>query len=138
MTTKPNAQPSISLLLVEDCEITLKSYSTVLSMLCPEVTVYSACNGKQGLELFKAHMPDIVITDLHMPEMDGRQMAENIRAIKPETRIIIVTGDNGRLEQMDLAENRFIPDHLFEKPIDLQHFFAAIKQCKEEIVLYRS
>jgi len=138
MTPKPDAQPSISLLLVEDCEITLKSYTTVLSMLYPDVTVYTACNGTQGLELFKAHMPDIIITDLHMPEMDGRQMAENIRAIKPETKIIVVTGDSGRLEQMDLAENRFIPDHLFEKPIDLQNFFAAIKQCKEEIVRNKS
>ena len=137
MTTKPNAQSSISLLLVEDCEITLKSYTTILSMIYPEVTLYSACNGTQGLELFKAHMPDIIITDLHMPVMDGRQMAENIRAIKPETRIIIVTGDSGRLELMDLAE-RFIPDHLFEKPIDLQRFFAAIKQCKEEIVHNKS
>jgi len=107
-------------------------------MLYPDITVHTACNGTQGLELFKAHMPDIIITDLHMPEMDGRQMAENIRAIKPETKIIIVTGDSERLEQMDLAENRFIPDYLFEKPIDLQLFFAAIKQCKEEIALHGS
>jgi len=138
MTTRPNVQPSISLLIVEDCEITLKSYFTVLSMLCPEVTVYSACNGTEGLELFKEHLPDIIVTDLHMPEMDGKQMAEHIRAIKPETKIIILTGDSGRLEQTDLAENAFIPDHLCRKPIDFESFFAAIKQCKDEIALNRA
>jgi len=135
MTTNPNLQPSISLLIVEDCEVTLKCYITVLSMLCPEVIVYSACNGTKGLELFKEHLPDIIVTDLHMPEMDGKQMAENIRAIKPETKIIILTGDIKRLEQMNLAGNEFIPDHLCKKPIDFESFFAAIKQCKDEIAL---
>ena len=138
MTTKSNALQSISLLIVEDCEITKKSYSTVLSMLYPEITIYTACNGTKGLELFKAHMPDIIISDLHMPEMDGRQMSENIRAIKPETKIIILTGDSERLEQMGIAGDGFRPDHLFEKPIDFQIFFAAIKQCKDEIELYRA
>jgi CheY-like chemotaxis protein len=133
MTTEPNANPSISLLIVEDCSITLKCYANILSMQCPEVTVYTASNGITGLELFKAHMPDIVLTDLHMPEMDGRQMAENIRAIRPETKVIVLTGDKGRIETRNFAWDEAIFDHVLEKPINFQKLFAAINQCMDEV-----
>jgi len=131
MTTEPSANPSISLLIVEDCSITLKCYANILSMQCPEVTVYTASDGITGLELFKAHMPDIVLTDLHMPEMDGRQMAENIRAIRPETKVIILTGDKDRLG--NFAWNEVVFDHVLEKPINFQKLFAALNQCMDEI-----
>jgi len=78
-------------------------------------------------------MPDIVFTDFNMPEMDGRQMACKIRSIKPETKLIVITGDREKIEQKDLAENEVAFDHLIEKPIDFQRFIAAIKQCIDEI-----
>jgi YesN/AraC family two-component response regulator len=138
MTTESSANPSISLLIVEDCAITLKCYANILSMQCPEVTVYTASNGETGLELFKAHLPDIVLTDLHMPEMDGRQMAENIRAIRPETRVIILTGDKDRLEIKELVGKVVAFDHVLEKPINFQKLFAAITQCINETAQYGS
>ncbi len=133
MSTKPNRVPSISLLIVEDCEITSKCYSNVLTMLYPEVTFYTANNGTTGLELFKAHMPDIVVTDYNMPDMDGGQMAVHIRAIKPETKLIVITGDSDRLEEKDLGPNQSPFDHIIVKPIDFQRFIDVIKQCKDEI-----
>jgi YesN/AraC family two-component response regulator len=138
MIVKAHARPSISLLIVEDCEITLKGYSVLLSMQYPEATIYTACNGTTGLELFKAHLPDIVLTDLHMPHMDGREMAGKIRAIKSETKLIVITGDSEKLEQKDLVENMLTFDQIIEKPIDLQNLFAAIKQCIDEIVKHGS
>lgn len=135
MTTKPNPHPSISLLIVEDCNHTLKSYSTILSMLCPEVTIHIACNGTTGLEVFKAHQPEIVITDYNMPELDGWQMADKIRAIKLDTKIIVITGDKEKLEQKDLVGKKVTIDHLIQKPIDFQLLVDAIQQCLDEITL---
>jgi CheY-like chemotaxis protein len=138
MIAKPNAKPSISLLIVEDCKITLKCYCTLLSLACPGVTVYTASNGTTGLETFKTHLPDIVVTDLNMPEMNGRQMAGNIRAIKPDTKLIVITGDKEMVEKKDFAGNGFTFDHIIEKPIDFPSFFAAIKQCNDEIAQHGS
>lgn len=135
MATQPNPHPSISLLIVEDCNFTLKSYSTILSMLCPEVTIYNACNGTTGLEVFKAHQPEIVITDYNMPELDGLQMADKIRAIKLDTKIIVITGDKEKLEQKDLVGKKVTIDHLIQKPIDFQLLVDAIQQCLDEIAL---
>lgn len=56
--------------------------------------VVTARNGEEGLRLFKEHRPDIVITDLVMPAMNGLEMAEAILAINPHTPIIATVALN--------------------------------------------
>jgi YesN/AraC family two-component response regulator len=97
--------PSISILMVEDevCFITLaKKY--------PGFKLYQALDGKTGLELFKAHTPDIVITDLSMPEISGVQIAVKIREIKPDTKFIVITGNMEKLSgEVSFDANHWIP-----------------------------
>lgn len=95
MELKTNPRQSISILFVEDDEVILEIQSSILAAKFPDVKLYTAINGSQGLELFKSHTPDIVITDINMPVMCGVQMIENIYAIKPETKIIAITGKSG-------------------------------------------
>ena len=78
-----------SILVVDDIEDARLFLSAYLKRR--GVTVYSAINGQQGLELFKQHHPDIIITDISMAHMDGLSMAEAIREIDVETPIIFVT-----------------------------------------------
>ncbi len=49
----------------------------------PDVELYTAENGKAGLDIFHEHAPDIVITDINMPVMDGIKMATEIKAAPP-------------------------------------------------------
>ena len=51
-----------------------------------------ACNGAEGLAMAELFRPDIILTDIKMPKMDGIQMSRNVRAILPSARIIILTG----------------------------------------------
>lgn len=55
---------------------------------------YVAANGREGLEAYRTHKPDLVVSDILMPEMDGLQMAEQIRAIAPDVPIILTTAFN--------------------------------------------
>ena len=130
MSDTPRTSPAITLLIVEDCTVTLQCYSSILAMLCPEITLYTASDGTSGLELFKEHLPQIVVTDLNMPEMDGRQLTANIRAIRPETKLIILTGDK---ESVDRHGKVSVYDYLIGKPVDFQDLFAAIKQCIDDV-----
>lgn len=57
-------------------------------------TVTVAANGAEGLELFIRHTPDIVITDINMPVMDGLTMASKILEIDPDIPIIVLSGIN--------------------------------------------
>jgi len=49
-------------------------------------------NGREGLEKFKAGTFDLVMTDRAMPEMNGDQLAVEIKKLRPETPILLLTG----------------------------------------------
>jgi YesN/AraC family two-component response regulator len=132
------AMTSISILLVEDEEAILKLLTTILSRKYSDVLIYSAINGKAGLELFNLHTPDIVITDINMPEMSGLEMADKIRAIKPDTKLIVLTGDSKKFLHHDSVEKSFVFDHYIEKPVVFGVLFAAIEQFFGEIPLQKT
>lgn len=133
MESKTNLT-SISILLVEDDKEALNLLTVILAKKFPDVALYTSINGRTGLELFKTHTPDIVITDINMPEMSGAQMADKIRAIKPDTKFIVLTGDTERLVLQDSVEKRFEPGHNIMKPVNFGVLFAAIEQCLADIV----
>jgi CheY-like chemotaxis protein len=80
-----------SILLIDDDEN--------LRILAAEVlrgdghTVDTANDGKSGLELYKAWLPDLVITDIVMADMDGLQLIEELAKLTPKPRVIAMSGD---------------------------------------------
>lgn len=64
--------------------------------------VFTAEDGPHGLEVFKKQSPEIVLLDVRMPGMDGVQVLERIRAIDPDSEVIIVTGHG----DMEMAVDR--------------------------------
>jgi len=54
--------------------------------------LFSAANGKEGLEIFKKEKPDVVVTDLGMPVMSGEEMIGEIRKIEPMQNVIVISG----------------------------------------------
>ena len=59
--------------------------------------IIEAADGRQGLEMFRRHHPDIVLVDLRMPEMDGRDVIRSLAAEAPELPVVVVSG-TGLLE----------------------------------------
>ncbi len=131
MAAKPSPG-AFSVLLVEDDSIVCFSISRIIAREFPDSTVYAAENGKDGLELFKKHTTDIVITDINMPLMDGIEMAGEIKAIKNNTRFIVVSGYCDKEYLNKLSEIGFV-DYIV-KPVDFNKLFAAIEKCREELV----
>ena len=88
---------------------------------------------EQVWTLFKTYTPGIVITDFNMPEMSGAHMVAKIRAIKPDTKFIVITGDTGQLALEDSDKKGFKFDHFIAKPVVFEALFVAIDQCLGEI-----
>lgn len=82
-----------SILLVDDEEIILKSLASMLMAEGYKVT--AAESGEKALELFKKNHFPFVITDLRMNEMDGIEFLEQVKKLKPETMVMIITGFGG-------------------------------------------
>ncbi|NOQ62882.1 MAG: EAL domain-containing protein [Methyloprofundus sp.] len=80
---------SLTILYVEDEVEVREQLTAYLTRRCGKI--YTAEDGKQGLTAYKRYKPNIVITDILMPVMDGLKMAEYIQSIAPDTPIIIVT-----------------------------------------------
>lgn len=129
---------SVSMLVVEDDKGSKDLLVTVISKKFPGLTIHVAINGKTGLERFKEHTPDIVVTDINMPEMNGVQMIDKIKAIKPNAKIIVLTADTGKTALEDTERKGLEIDHYLMKPVDFGELFSAIEQCRSEIALRRS
>jgi YesN/AraC family two-component response regulator len=133
METMSERNHSISILLVEDEQDTLELFTNIITMKYPDVVLHSAINGRTGLELFKTHTPDIVMTDINMPEMNGVQLVDKIKAIKPDVMIIVLTAGTGKTILENPIGEGFEIDHLIVKPVVFGELFAAIEQCIAEI-----
>ena len=86
--------PPFSLLLVEDDKLAREMVARMIALEFTQCTIYTAENGKKGLELFRKHTPDLVVTDINMPEMDGIEMARAIKAINPDATYIVLSARN--------------------------------------------
>ena len=122
----------LSILITEDDQTTLNILANLIRKKFA-VKVYPAEDGKMGLEVFKAHNPDIVITDINMPVMDGIEMAREIKLIKAGTRFIVLTGYSDR-NYFDRFKEIGFKDFIM-KPVDFSQLFPAIEKCLAEAAL---
>jgi PAS domain S-box-containing protein len=89
--------PGLCVLVVDDDSLVLTSTSLLLEDLGHRVI--SAASGARALELFSTEPEiDLVITDMAMPQMNGAQLANAIRIMRPSVPIILATGYAERLE----------------------------------------
>ena len=124
MESAANPRQSISILVVEDEDAVRELLATILTKKIPDVVIYSADNGRSGLESFKLHSPDIIITDIAMPVMDGIRMASEIKSLQPEAVIIAVTAYTDTRDLLEAIEIGI--DHYLLKPISLEKLFVLI------------
>ncbi len=76
-----------------------------------------AQNGREGMELVKQHRPDVVITDILMPQKEGIETIREIRELAPQTKVIAVSGGGSshNLMFLDIAK-AFGADGALAKP----------------------
>ena len=125
---------TLTCLYVEDDDFIRESFLLMIKRYFKEVI--SASNGKEGLELFKKYDPDIVISDIRMPVMDGIEMVKKIKEIDPDTFVILITAfsDTEYLKAaIELGVEAYIT-----KPVDRNilikklNFLAELIKAKKE------
>ncbi len=124
----------VSVLHVEDN----KAFRGLFKYLIkPEIKAYySAQNGKEGLEFFIKYKPDIVVTDISMPEMDGLVLSKKIKDINPDTQIIVfssVERETYLLEAINIGIEQFV----IKDEDNFKEILYAIKRAAREIDLRR-
>ncbi|HEX38031.1 MAG TPA: response regulator [Candidatus Cloacimonetes bacterium] len=121
----------IKVLYVEDETIVLYSLVEILRRRVKEVI--PAINGKEGLELYHKHHPDVVITDINMPEMNGLQMARRMKSVDPEIDVYLLSAypqPDYLLEAIDIGVKGFL-----KKPLDIDKLFRILEEISEPEIL---
>src|ERR1700682_127319 len=82
---------TIRVLCVDDHPLVRKGIASILANEDDMRLVAEAGGGREAVELFREHRPDVTLMDLRMPDMDGIQATQAIRQEFPEARIIALT-----------------------------------------------
>ena len=94
--------------------------------------VVEARNGKEALGRFERETFDLVITDYAMPEMNGQELASNLRRLKQEQRILMISGHANLMPQV----GRDV-DLLLGKPFSIQGLRQAIETVLQKAIQAR-
>ena len=98
------------LLIVDDSSTVRRSIER--HILSERVTeIYQAANGREAMELFERYRPEFVTMDLTMPEMDGLTCISKMMALKPDTRLMVISalGDAATaIEAVERGANEYV------------------------------
>lgn len=112
--------------LVVDDDDMMRAFIKEL-LLIHDYKVTEAANGKSGLKEFRENTPDLVITDIIMPEMEGISFIRELRTCNKDIPIIAMTGNvHGRMDEFLDISSQLGADEILRKPIKSQQFLDAI------------
>ncbi len=117
----------ISLLIIEDGEDIINIMDRTFKMLVKEI--FLAKDGEVGLQEYQKHIPDVILTDLRMPNVNGIELIKEIRKTNKEIPIIMITA-----YEYDLNDNdKTYIDAIFPKPINFMKLIQTIDECVQKI-----
>jgi len=132
-SVNPRGGPRV--LLVEDHLDTRQMYAEFLGI---EFEVVTAADGEQALDLMRAHPPDVIVTDLSLPGIDGFELISRVRADPsfPAIPIICLSGYGG-----DAHEQRARAagcDRILQKPCMPDKLAAIVAELAHEAASRRN
>ena len=133
MSEAPSSDVPISVLICDDEELLVKSCGQILSS--EGYTVYTEGRGKNALDNVRRHRPDIVLTDLMLPDMDGLTLLKEIKKLAPETLVVMITGFatvDSSVEAIRAGAYDYIP-----KPFTATQLRILIGRAAQQVQLVR-
>jgi DNA-binding NtrC family response regulator len=114
------------ILIIDDEELVRETFRQALASDGHDI--FLASNGLEGLRVLTQARPDLVITDILMPEKEGVETIIEIRKLHPELKIIAISG-GGRVGNMDFLSvaERFGANLILSKPIHIDRLCDAVK-----------
>jgi CheY-like chemotaxis protein len=120
------------ILVIDDNDALRKLVSRMLQGEGHEVI--AAADGKQGVALFSEQLPDLVITDLIMPDMDGTETVIALRKIAPAVKVIMMSGGGevGSGEQyLQSVDSILNTPYTLSKPFTMVDMLSLVNKALE-------
>ncbi len=123
-----------SAIVVDDDLDTVEVFSEFLTLRDINV-LGTANNGLEGIKLFEEKHPDIVFSDIWMPEYDGFFLLRNLKEQHPNSKVIMVTADLTSETDQKLKESN--ADSIIFKPFKINHVIEIIDKVTKQEGLIR-
>ncbi|HSD90738.1 MAG TPA: ATP-binding protein [Kofleriaceae bacterium] len=131
VSRRPAKRTPCRILLVED-EVDLRE--TLTELLAQFHDVVAAESGPAALDILETRAFDILLTDLVMPELDGRELGRRVQARWPDVRVMYMSGyDRERLESLEGSPVSAKPEILLHKPFRLDELLKQIEEVLGEL-----
>ena len=133
MSDTPEHDVPITVLIVDDEELLVKSCGQILAS--EGYTVFTEGRGRNALEVVRRQRPDIVLTDLNLPDTDGLALLKDIKKLAPETLVVMITGFatvDSSVEAIRAGAYDYIP-----KPFTATQLRILIGRAAQQVKLVR-
>jgi CheY-like chemotaxis protein len=119
------------ILIIDDEDELRSMLRQMLEQAGHEVT--EAVNGAEGIQIYERDAPDLIITDIIMPEKEGVETIIALRRANPDLPIVAISG-GGRLEATDFLSmaKKLGARHTLAKPFRRDQLLDAVRQCLPE------
>jgi len=119
------------ILVIDDERMVRDTLKIILAAAGHEVLL--AEDGHQGIKAFNESAPDLVITDILMPEKEGMETIRDLRQIRPNLPIIAISGGGrvGNISFLKVAE-RFGADRTIAKPFEPEHILTTVAELLQK------
>ncbi|RXJ58119.1 response regulator transcription factor [Candidatus Marinarcus aquaticus] len=125
-----NGLKNLKILYIDDERLIRENAVEYLSFYCNHV--YRAIDGIDGIEKYKKYKPDIIITDIKMPKLNGMEMIKKIRTHDKKTKIILATAFLETPYLLDAVELGLVK--YLVKPITADKLLPVLKSCVEDLI----
>jgi PAS domain S-box-containing protein len=102
-----------------------------MSLKADGYDILPAHSGVEGIEIFEKEKPEIVLTDIKMPGMDGIEVLKKVKSIEPQSEVIIITGHgdiDNTIEALQYGASDFI-----NKPVRDEALTIALKRARDKL-----
>src|SRR5262245_5295669 len=93
--TAPPPPSMIRVMIVDDHAVVCMGLAGIVNTQTDMSVVAQANSGQEAVDLARKHCPDVILMDLRMPEMNGVEAIEAIRAFQPDVAVIVLTTYQG-------------------------------------------
>ncbi len=115
-------------LVVDDERMTRRVLARRLRMA--RIEVIEASDGREALDEVRKHAPDVIISDVQMPNVDGVELVRALRSAGCSTKVYLMSGDTGMLhDAVEELLNTGEVEHLFEKPAGIAELLRQLRQA---------
>jgi CheY-like chemotaxis protein len=116
-----------TILVIDDDDLFRQTLATVLRRA--GYRVIAATNGREGIELFRTHLPALVVTDIRMPGKDGFEVIRELRQDFPDVRTIAVSGGDPTGTELLKRALEIGASDFIAKPINPFNLVGRVKKC---------